>query len=294
MPVNILELAPIIATISETIAFLRQKGLLAQNMAHCGTPCYENANPNTSDSIMFQCRICKKKISVREGSIFSRSRLPLKTLLVIIYCFSNGVSFTETRKLLVNAVNKNTIVQWFAYLREICSQWLLANRIILGSNGAVVQMDEALVGSKRKYNRGAFRGNHNWVFGMLDTNTENCILRIVPNRKSTTLMPIITQFCVPNCEIHTDEGSMYNPLSQNGFTHKTVCHTNEFVAQDGTHTNTIEGFWGRFKRHFQSMCGTKNSQFALHVDEFMYRQNRKRDGNMFDVFIRDIATFYPV
>ena len=294
MPLNVLQLAQILSSVSETISYLRNKGLLAKNMFHCGRECYENRNPNTSDTVMFQCKVCRKKISVREGSIFSRSRLPLKTLLVLIHSFANSLSMTETMKLLVGAINKNTVVQWFTYLREICSQYLVSHPVVLGQNGAVVQMDEALVGRKRKYHRGAILGMHEWVFGMLDTITKQCVLRIVKDRKSQTLLPIIQANCAANCEIHTDEGSMYNCLGPNGFTHKTVCHTNEFVSPEGIHTNEIEGFWGNFKAQFKSMRGTQKSLFPLHVDEMMYRQNRKFDGDMYDVFISDIAHFYPV
>ncbi len=294
MPMNLIQLAPIIATISETILYLRRKSLLPQNMIHCNQICWEHKDPSVSDGIRFVCRVCRKRIPIREGSIFRNSRLPLNTLLLLVYCFANRISMTETLKLLVNAVSHTTVVQWFSYLREIMSHWLLNNPIVLGGNNAIVQMDEALIGNKRKYNRGAARGLQQWVFGMLDTVTKQCVLRLVADRTGNTLLPYITQYCVQNCEIHTDQGAMYNSLPQYGFTHKTVCHKDEFVAIDGTHTNNIEGFWSHLKNHFKCMCGTNLASLPLHVDEYMYRHNRKNHGDVFDLLLQDIATQYPV
>ena len=88
---------------------------------------------------------------------------------------------------------------------------------------------------------------------------------------------------------------MYTCLEQVGYEHYTVNHsTGEYVAPDGTHTNTIENLWANIKVHFKKMRGTKPQHIPLHLDEFMYRWNRKFDGDIYEIFLEDIARFYPV
>ncbi len=291
---NIIELSTIISDVESTIKYLRHNNLLKQSHDHCGAQCIQIFDRNTSDNWLFRCRVCRKKFSIRTDSIFSKSKLKLSSLLVLVYCLANNFSVTDARKLLKDVVSEHSIIQWYTYLREICNQSLLNTPITLGSNGSVVQIDEAVIGAKRKYNRGANRGITQWIFGLVDVTTKKCVLKLVPNRKATTLVPIITQYCEPNSEIHSDEAAMYTGLNSNGFTHKTVCHKDNFVGPNGVHTNNIEGFWGHLKNHFRSMRGTNINMLPLHIDEYIYKHNNKGNGDMFQILVADIARFYPV
>ncbi len=291
---NIIELAAIIQDVDFTIQYLRDNNLLKKSLKHCGHECYQIRHRKTSDNWIFRCRKCRRKFSIRKDSILSKSKLTLQHLLLLIYSFANGFSVSHAGTLLKCAVSQRTIIQWYSYLREICSLSLSNTPVYLGENGSVVQIDEANIGAKRKYNRGYNRGIQQCIFGMLDVTTKKCVLKLVENRKSETLIPIITQHCVPNCKIHSDEAPMYAPLNEMGFVHRTVCHTDNFVSPNGVHTNNIESFWGHLKRHFRSMNGTNYWMLSLHVDEYMYRQNNKFNGELYDILLRDIATFYPV
>ena len=291
---NIIELSSIIGDTDSTIKYLRHNNLLKQNHHHCGVPCLQIFDKNTSDSWIFRCRQCRKKFSIRTDSIFSKSKLTLANLLLLVYCFANSFSVTDAGKLLKNVVSEHSIIQWYVYLREICSLSLINTPIQLGANGSVVQIDEALVGNKRKYNRGYQRGIKQWVFGMIDTTTKKTVLKLVQDRTAATLVPIINQYCVANAEVHSDEWASYNGLNGHGFVHRTVCHKEEFVSAQGVHINNMEAEWGKLKLHFRSMNGTNIEMLPLHIDEFMYRQNNRANGEMYDLFIQDIARFYPV
>ena len=291
---NILQLAPIIQDVDVTIQYLRDNNLLKTSLEHCGEKCYQIRDRQKTDNWIFRCRKCRRKFSIRTDSIFSKSKLKLQHLLILVYSFANGFSVTCAKKLLKHVVSERTIIQWYSYLREICSVALLNTTITLGQNCSVVQIDEANIGSKRKYNRGYKREIEQCIFGMLDVTTKKCVLKLVQNRKAETLVPIITQYCAPNSAIHSDEAPMYANLTDMGFLHRTVCHTENFVAPNGVHTNNIESFLGHLKRHFRSMNGTNNWMLLLHVDEYMYRQNNKFRGELYDIFLQDIATYYPV
>ncbi len=291
---DIIHLSSIIGDVDCTLKYLRHIGLLKKTYNHCGQECLQVYHKTVSDKWIFRCRQCHKKFSIRQHSIFSKSKLKLQHLIVLLYSFSNNFSVTQAKKLLTNCVSEKSIIQWYTYLREICSQSLLETPIVLGENRSVVQIDEAFIGAKRKYNRGYHGGNTQCIFGMLDTSTKQCVLSIVPNQRAETLLPIINQFCQQHAEIHSDEAPVYQNLTRYGFVHKTVCHQDNFVSPDGVHTNNIEGFWGHLKAHFRRMNGTNRKMLPLHVDEYMYRQNNKSNGDLYDILIRDISTVYPV
>lgn len=55
---------------------------------------------------------------------------------------------------------------------------------------------------------------------------------------------VIQNFVKPGSTIHTDCWAAYSSLANledYQYTHNTVNHSVNFVAPDGTHTNTIEG-----------------------------------------------------
>ena len=126
------------------------------------------------------------------------------------------------------------------------------------------------------------------------------MIRIVPDRKKNTLLPIIQEFILQGTEIHSDEARAYFCLSRNGYIHKTVKHKETYKSADGTHTNNIENLWSQVKYVNKKHKGTCLKHFALHLDEFLYRKHRRINAglnvndNIFDVLLSDIANFYRV
>ena len=73
-------------SVDQQITFLQQKGLLATNKT-CGT-CHASmtlgSKRDISDGSIFRCRNCKTTKSLRVGSFFSKSKLPLQKWLVLL------------------------------------------------------------------------------------------------------------------------------------------------------------------------------------------------------------------
>ena len=83
-------------------------------------------------------------------------------------------------------------------------------------------------------------------------------------------------------------------LSDMGFTHKVIIHKNEFVMHDGVHTNSIENVWSNLKAHLKSVHGSQGIMLDGHIDEYQYKYNRKLEGDMYNLMVQDIATYYHV
>lgn len=276
---------------------MREKKLLATTLRCCGRNCFL-LKDNGTDEQIFRCRRCKKKKSIRTGSFFANLHLQLRYLLCIVYFFANGASVAETAKYMKNMVSRVSIMQWFTYLREVCSLELLdRDEIVLGrAANSIVQIDECFFAGKLKYHRGNPNrlGCQQIIFGMIDTSTKKCMVQLVPNRTRATLFPLITKHIAQGATIYSDEAAMYKSLRFLGYTHRTVKHKSEFKAADGTHTNVIESLWSHLKHLNKKRKGTSRTVMPIMLDEFLYRWNRKLDGDMFELFIEDIANHYRV
>lgn len=94
--------------------------------------------------------MCRKSVSVREGSFFSQSKLSLQQWLLVIHWWCRQYPVSDAAE--EANITKRTAIQCYQYLRDICS-WRLINRdapILLGGPGHIVQIDESLFRHKPK------------------------------------------------------------------------------------------------------------------------------------------------
>jgi hypothetical protein len=104
----------------------------------------------------------------------------------------------------------NRIVDFYNFCREVMSSYLLRNPVILGGVGDIVEIDESLLGARRKYSRGRFNvGMRQWAFGMIERSRKICVIILVPNRRAQTLpsynatLPLAQQYIQMN-GLHTN------------------------------------------------------------------------------------------
>ncbi|KAI6646400.1 hypothetical protein LOD99_12522 [Oopsacas minuta] len=158
----------------------------------------------------------------------------------------------------------------------------------IGGPGKIVEIDESKFG-KRKYNRGRLLSGQ-WVFGMVERDTDDIIMVTVPDRSTATLLPIIQRFIHPQTIIYSDEWASYNILSHSGYTHYTVNHSENFVGPATyVHTQKIEGSWGGVQKKGQT---TNPELLETHLIEACWRRRHKK--NIFGFILRGIRGLYPV
>lgn len=88
-----------------------------------------------------------------------------------------------------------------------------------------------------------------------------------------------------NAILLTDEYKGYLGI-QHFMEHRTVNHQEWYVADDGTHTNSIESFWALLKR---GIVGQYHKVSLRHlpkyIDEFSYRFNHRNNKDVFDLTV---------
>ena len=99
--------------------------------ADCNVEFCLNKRESGIDGYRWQCSGCKKQRSVREGSFFSRSHLPLESIIIIMYGFARDFP-QNIIAIEAGGLSGNTVVDWMSFCRDVCEQWLEDNSVEIG------------------------------------------------------------------------------------------------------------------------------------------------------------------
>jgi transposase-like protein len=153
----------------------------------------------------------------------------------------------------------------------------------LGGKGKTVEIDETFIGKPDQ----KFVNGKGWQ-GKRGTATKRKVLTMVErggrsvsvkveDLTQKTLKAIIGKTVVLDSILNTDEAQHYKALGKSFSDHKAVNHGNgEYSRRDGdqkTTTNTVEGFFGIFKRGMIGVyhhCGEEHLQAYLNEFDFRY------------------------
>jgi hypothetical protein len=133
----------------------------------------------------------------------------LRTFLLFIYCWAHELSTIKFCRRELN-VSKNTVVDFNNFIREVCAHTLLARPMRIGGPGRSVEIDESVF-AKRKYSVGR-QVPEQWVFGGICRETKESFLYSVPDRRASTLLPIIEESILPGTIIVSDEWRAYQGI----------------------------------------------------------------------------------
>ncbi|EFO88693.1 hypothetical protein CRE_06611 [Caenorhabditis remanei] len=234
------------------------------------------------DSYEWRCRANRNSdcssASVKSGSWFQNSNLPLKTAFKMILCFVNKYKGTQISNEL--QVSENTVTDWRNMLRELCTR-TVENYPPIGGNGSIIEIDETHVHT-RKYGRGIQRGSDVWIIGGAMRGTRIVFAEVVQSRNAKTLVPLLKRNIKADSVVISDGWGAYSQLNVHFERHVTVNHSREFgyVMEDGlnVNTNTIEGVWRRLKDPLKAGNGTTDELLPSYINEFIVRE---RSGNQF-------------
>ena len=224
-----------------------------------------------------KCYGCRKPFTVRMGTIFEDSKLPLRLWLQAIHllCASKkGISTRQLQRMLGCGMK---------------TAWHLGHRIRfamdpgaadpMGGAGKTIEADETAISNSRKTKRGPGRKRpHTVVLSLVERGGDIRSL-VVDHRK---IGPMIRQHVHKDSRLVTDKAQHYKfPAVAK---HESVDHSKYEWARDDVHTNTLEGFFSVFKR---GLIGTyqhiDSKHFERYLAEFDFRFNTRAKLGVNDV-----------
>lgn len=237
------------------------------------------------DRRVFACPHCLFQIAPTANTILHDTRTPLVSWFYAMYLFSttrHGVSGKELQRQL--GVTYKTAYRIGMQIRK-----LIEKADEFTAMQGHVEADETYIGGRTPGKRGPL--GKTVVAGVLERGGRTHA-QVVANSKMPTLKKVILENVAPRTIVSTDEHSSYGLLTKYDYNHGTVSHSKKEYAKttpDGVkhHTNTIESFWGLFKR---SIASTHIKVSAKHMDlylnEFTFRSNHRQMQNaMFDLMV---------
>lgn len=250
---------------------------------------------------LYKCYQCRKPFTVRMGTIFESSHVPLHVWLQAMYLIAGskkGISSNQLHRVL--GVTLKTA--WFMShrIREAMREGELA---LFGHGGGAVEVDETYIGRKAGtvVPKGGW-GHKMTVLGLVDRNTGRSRLFHV-DRGGAQIQSIVLANLSREARLMTDEHTMYKKIGREFSEHSAVHHYNkEYVRGDVT-TNTIEGAFSIFKRGMRGVyqfCAEKHLHRYLAEFEFRY-SNREANGvddrSRADAILRGVVgkrlTYHP-
>ncbi len=108
----------------------------------------ERLRRDVKDGFKWWCTACKTSKTVRAGSFFEKSKIPLRSWILLINLWAYQLPVCTVAQMV--EVNKETAINVFQWLREVCSTKLVNTSIVLGRT---VQIDESLFRHKPKVNK---------------------------------------------------------------------------------------------------------------------------------------------
>jgi transposase-like protein len=232
----------------------------------------------------YKCYQCRKPFTVKVGTIFESSHIPLRHWLQAIFLMSSskkGISSNQLHRTLGCTLK----TAWF--LSHRIREAMRVNGLMMppmGSGGGTVEADETFFGRLDGQRKGKAGFAHKNIVLTLVERGGSARSFHVDGTRVMDLKPVIQQNLSREANLMTDELKSYNEIGRELASHETVAHSKGEYVRGEAHTNTVEGYFSVFKR---GMKGTyqhcKEKHLHRYLSEFDFRYSNRAALGVDDV-----------
>ncbi len=243
----------------------------------------------------FRCAGCKKDFSIKTGTIFHDSKIPLRKWFFAIYMVTTHKKSMSSYQLARDLrVTQKTAYYMLHRIREA-----VRNEDFVVPFVGTVEIDDTYIGGKEKNKHSSKRVGKTQgrsvktkepVFGMVERFSGKVKAERVSRVDRETIEKRLLEYVHIGSRVISDEWKAYNRLGDL-YVHERVNHSRHEYVRGEIHTNTIEGFWAILKR---SIYGIHHFVSAKHlqryINEQIFRYNNRGDHvSMFNMILERVG-----
>jgi transposase-like protein len=236
---------------------------------------------------LWMCVGCGRRTSVTAGTIFHRTRLPLRTWFAAVWFVTsqkNGVSALGLQRVLGFGSYETA----WAWLHKLRRAMVRPDRDRLGGT---VEVDETYLGGRDAGSDGRGTAKDLVVIAIESQTQPRKLGRVrlanVPDASTPALCGFIERVVEPGATIHTDGLGAYRDIAQRGYRH----HATSLIASPDPAHITMPGVhrvasllkrWIAGTLHY----GISTKHLDYYLDEFTFRFNRRTSTSRGLLFYR--------
>lgn len=234
-----------------------------------------------SDLRTHKCGTCRQRFSIKVGTIFEDTKIPLRKWLAAVWLVTShkkGIASTTLAK----DIKVTQKTAWFMLHRL---RHAARTKSFTEPLEGIVEADETFVGGKER-NKHVRKRKHAGtggagkiaVLGLLERGGELRTMKM-DSLKTKDVHGAIGAHVTSGAHLMTDDYVSYRGLDGQ-YHHHTINHSaGEWVRFSVIHTNSIEGVWALLKRQIYGIHHwVSGKHLDLYLSEATWRYNRRSQG----------------
>jgi transposase-like protein len=219
---------------------------------HCGTVGEASKSKGkTTRAGLWNCRACRKPFTVRMGTIFESSHVPLHIWLQVIYLICSSKKGISTRQI-QRTIGGSMKTAWFLghRIREVMKD---DSADPIGGGGSTIEVDETFLGKQantfvtgKGWRTKTGTGDMQKIVTVVERQGRARSIHVESLQKPEIARAL--EAADRDSHLNTDSAQHYRRLGLEFLSHEMVDHGAHEYVRGEAHTNTVEGTFSIFKR----------------------------------------------